>query len=57
MPKLTHVMYGTGAGITGGVPIAVYGKDDLKARQKAADEAGVKVTVRKVSRAEREGKR
>ncbi|WP_214110671.1 hypothetical protein [Acrocarpospora catenulata] len=36
-----------------GGPIAVYGRKDLKARRKAAEEAGVELTVRKLRRGER----
>lgn len=53
MPKITHILSTPpkpDATLTDhimGGPVAVYGRKDLKARQKAAKEAGVEVTVRK----------
>ncbi len=51
--KIKYIVDTTGTGprtpterITGG-PILVHGRKDLKTRQKAAKEAGVKLTVRR----------
>lgn len=52
--KATHAVSGDGQppSILGG-PISVYGRNDRKTRQAAADKAGVKVTFRKLKRSER----
>ncbi|RSN12780.1 hypothetical protein DMB42_11420 [Nonomuraea sp. WAC 01424] len=56
--KITHILSSPAQGdsITDHIvaaPIGVYGRKDLKARLKAAKEAGVPVQVRKVPRKER----
>lgn len=59
MPKITHIVSTPpkpDATLTDhimGGPAAVYGRKDLKARQKAAKEAGVELAVRKVKRKDR----
>lgn len=52
--KITHVVKPVGlGGPFDGSGIGVYGRKDLAARKKAAKEAGVPLTVRKLKKGER----